>query len=87
MRLDPAYIRAFGVRSAPDGTVLIFGRSHPVERAAVDAFQPTAETTECRIIHAPVDDLAFPLHAEAVLAYFNRRADNDLEGVSAAAAH
>ncbi len=74
VRLESATIREFGVRSAPDGTVLIFGLSGPVERAAVDAFQPTNETAECGIIHAPVDDLAFPLHAEMVSAYFNRRA-------------
>lgn len=76
--LVPVGIRAFGVRSAPDGTVLIFGLSDPVERAVVDAFQPTNETAEWRIIHEPVDDLAFPLHAEMVSAYFNGRANTGL---------
>lgn len=77
VRLDPAGIREFGVRSAPDGTVLIFGLSDPVGRSAVNAFQSTNETTECRIIHAPVDDLAFPLHAEMVFAYFHKWANTD----------
>ena len=70
--LDAMNIREFGVRSAPDGTVLIFGLSQSVERAAVEDFQPTTETGECRIIDAPVDGMAFPLHAEAVATYFNR---------------
>ena len=70
VRLDPAGIREFGVHSAPDGTVLIFGRSQPVKRAAVDAFRPTVETSECVVIEAPVPDMAFPLHAERVAAYF-----------------
>ena len=74
VHLEPATIHEFGVRSAPDGTVLIFGCSLPVERAAVDAYKPTNETAECRIIYAPVDGLAFPLHAEMVIAYFNRSA-------------
>ena len=72
--LDPATIHEFRVRSAPDGTVLIFGLSAPVERSAVAAFEPTAETSECLVIRAPVPDMAFPLHAEAIEAYFERRA-------------
>ena len=70
VRLDPENVREFFVSSAPDGTVLIFGVSDPVERAAVEAFKPTSEATECVVIDAPVDNLAFPLHAEAVTAYF-----------------
>ena len=71
--LDPAKIREFRVRSAPDGTLLIFGLSAPVERAATTAFEPTTEASECRVIRAPVPDMAFPLHAEAVEAYFEQR--------------
>ncbi|MBE7158190.1 MAG: hypothetical protein INR62_07110 [Rhodospirillales bacterium] len=63
------------MRSAPDGTVPIFGLSDPVERTIIDAFQPTNEAAECKIVTAPVDALAFPLHAEAVSAYF-RQAGN-----------
>jgi ADP-ribose pyrophosphatase YjhB (NUDIX family) len=70
--VDPATIREFRVRSAPDGTVLIFGVSAPVEVRAVAGFQPTAEAAECVIADAPAE-LAFPLHTEAVAAYFQRR--------------
>ena len=68
--IDPLKIREFCVRSAPDSTVLIFGLSDPVEPAAVAAFRPTDEATECVVIDAPTKDLAFTLHAEAVAAYF-----------------
>jgi ADP-ribose pyrophosphatase YjhB (NUDIX family) len=70
--IDPANIREFRVRSAPDGTVLIFGISEPTDPAALAEFKPTAEATECAVIHAPVE-LAFSLHSEAVAAYFERR--------------
>jgi ADP-ribose pyrophosphatase YjhB (NUDIX family) len=71
--LDPSKIRQFGVRSAPDGTVLIFGLSDPVDPAAVAAFRPTDEATECVVIDTPTTDLAFTLHAEAVAEYFASR--------------
>lgn len=69
LALDPAAIREFRVRSAPDGTVLIFGIAQPVARSALPAFQPTAETSECVVSEAAIE-LAFPLHTEIVHAYF-----------------
>ena len=74
VQIDPAKIREFAVRSAPDGPVLICGRSQPVDRAAVNAFPPTVETSECTVIDAPVRNMAFALHVEAVAAYFTRSA-------------
>ena len=73
VQVDPATIREFAVRSAPDGTLLIFGLSEPVSPAGLAAFQPTAETAERVVIREPTT-LAFPLHEEAVRAYFARRA-------------
>ncbi len=72
-------IRELGVRSAPDGTILLFGLSAAVERSAVAAFRLTAETSECLVVDAPVPDMAFPLHAEAVAAYFKRYTDRHQE--------
>ena len=63
-------IQEFRVRSAPDGTILLFGVSAPATRSVVAAYQPTAETSECLVVDAPTPDMAFPLHAEAVVAYF-----------------
>ncbi len=71
--LDPAEVREYGVRSAPDGTVLIFGLANPVDPSVVAAFEQTAETSACVIIHAPVEGLAFPLHAEMVAVYFEQQ--------------
>ena len=65
-----ASIREFRVRNAPDRTILLFGLSASVARAAVAACQPTTETSECLVVDAPVPDMAFPLHAELVAAYF-----------------
>ena len=72
IQIDPAKIREFAVRSAPDGTLLIFGLSEPVLPAGLADFEPTAETAERVVIQEPTA-LAFPLHEEAVRAYFARR--------------
>ena len=72
VHLDPAKIREFAVRSAPDGTLLIFGLSEAVLPARLAAFEPTAETAE-RVVIQELTALAFPLHEEAVRAYFARR--------------
>lgn len=69
LSLDPATIRDFRVRSAPDGTVLIFGLAESVDGSALASFQPTSESSECLVIEAP-SELAFPLHSEAVHDYF-----------------
>ena len=68
--IDPARLHEFGVRSAQDGTILIFGVSAPATRSAAAAYQPTAETSECLVARAPLPDMAFPLHAEIVAVYF-----------------
>lgn len=63
-------IREFRVRSAPDGTILLFGICAPVPRSALAAYEPTAETSGYLVTDAPVPDMAFPLHAQAISAYF-----------------
>ncbi len=68
-------IREFRVRSAPDGTLLLFGVSASVPRSAVTAYQPTAETSECLVVDAPMPNMAFPLHASVVSAYFQGRTE------------
>ncbi len=69
--IDPAGVREFLVRSAPDGTVLLFGLSAPVASSALTTYQQTTETSECLVVYAPMADMAFQLHAEAVSAYFD----------------
>ena len=70
--LDPARVREFAVRSAPDGALLVFGVAEPVRRAGLPAFNLDAETLECLVIDRP-EDLAFPLHTAIVQEYFGGR--------------
>lgn len=69
--VDPAEISEFRVRSAPDGTVLIFGLAAPREAADLPPFAPNDEASERLVIAGPAE-LAFPLHTDAALAYFER---------------
>ncbi len=70
LEIDPAEIREFQVRSAPDGTLLIFGLANPRTAAQLPPFIPTAETTE-RVVRRELTDMAFELHAQAGRAFFN----------------
>lgn len=69
---DSSAVREFAVRSAPDGTVLIFGLGAPTSEDALPAFVPTAEASERLVIREP-QALAFPLHSEVVELFFSRR--------------
>jgi ADP-ribose pyrophosphatase YjhB (NUDIX family) len=69
VRVDPSRIREFRVRSAPDGTVLIFGVAARTDAASLPAFQVTSETTERLVLAAPAP-LAFSIHTEVVRAFF-----------------
>jgi len=71
--LDPASFRVFDVCSAPDGTVLIFGLTDPLESATLSAFTPTAETSE-RLVVADRMELAFPLHTRVAWRWMDGRA-------------
>ncbi len=70
--IDPAEVREFAVRSAPDGALLVFGLAAPLQRADLPPFKLDPETLECVILTEPAA-LAFPLHTAAVQDYFNRR--------------
>ncbi len=70
VRIDPAEIREFQVRSAPDGTLLIFGLARPCTAAQLPPFSLTDETTE-RLVRRELTDMAFTLHSLAGLAFFN----------------
>ena len=70
--IDPAGIREWAVRSAPDSTVLIFGLAAPMRRADLPIFKLDAETLECLVLEQP-EALAFSLHTEVVRDYFQSR--------------
>lgn len=59
----PEAVELFGVRSAPDGFLLVFGRGPRLREADLPAFAPGSEISERLVVTAPVP-LAFPLHEE-----------------------
>jgi ADP-ribose pyrophosphatase YjhB (NUDIX family) len=63
-------IKLFDVKSAPDGTVLIFGLAQKRTRSEIK-FTENDETQEVIFIDRPVE-LAFPLHTEVVRDFFAR---------------
>lgn len=67
--IDPAQVALFDVRSAPDGTVLIFGLALPLLPDVVESFVPTGETSELGVALAP-QELAFSTHTETMARYF-----------------
>lgn len=73
IRVAPEEVRAFDVKSAPDGTVLLFGVALPRTAASLPPFAPTDETTERVVLRAP-EPLAFPLHTMVVAAFLARTA-------------
>ncbi|HYF63173.1 MAG TPA: NUDIX domain-containing protein [Herpetosiphonaceae bacterium] len=70
--IDPAAIGDFWTRSAPDGTVLVFGLAAPLSAADLPAFVANEETAELVIVRQPTP-LAFPLHTDAAAAWFAGR--------------
>ena len=73
--IDPAGIEDFWTRSAPDGTLIVFGLARKMDAGAIHAFLPSAEATEIAILRGP-EELAFSLHTDAVREFFARtRAD------------
>ncbi len=72
IRIDPAGIVEFRVRSAPNGVVLLFGTAPAVEPSHLERFAPHAETQELVVAEGPAT-LAFSLHTEALAAWFAAR--------------
>ena len=70
--IDPAAIQDFAVRSAPDGTVLIFGLAAPLRASDLPTFVPNEETSELVVI-GQATPLAFPLHTVVAGDYFARQ--------------
>lgn len=63
-------IQLFDVKSAPDGTVLIFGIADKKTKDQI-TFTDNDETQEVAFISEAVE-LGFPLHTEVVKKYFSR---------------
>jgi ADP-ribose pyrophosphatase YjhB (NUDIX family) len=78
LAIAPEEIRELCVRSAPDGTLLIFGVAQARTLDSLPPFAPSDEVTEQVVLsprqfaELPRDELAFPLHADVVEAFFLR---------------
>lgn len=57
--------------SAPDGTLLVFGRGPKLSAAELPDFVPNSEVLE-RVIIGSAQDLAFPLHSQVLFEFFQR---------------
>jgi ADP-ribose pyrophosphatase YjhB (NUDIX family) len=62
----PDAVEAVAVRSAPDGTLLVFGTAPELPRSALDAFTASPEVSGLALVESPRDDVVFPLHAEVL---------------------
>ena len=59
-------VRELRVLSAPDGTLLVFGRAPAVASSALASFRPSAEVSELVVARGPRDDVVFALHAQVL---------------------
>lgn len=71
--IDAESVQLFGVYSAPDGTLLVFGVAKKVIGSSLPAFVATEETSE-RIVVTEAVELAFPLHTRVLRDFFARKA-------------
>jgi ADP-ribose pyrophosphatase YjhB (NUDIX family) len=67
--IDPAGVQLVTVYSAPDGTIIIVSQATPMHSFDLPDFLLNDEASERAFINAP-QELAWPLHTQAVTAYF-----------------
>ena len=70
--IEAGGIRLFDARSAPDGTLLVFGLAPPLLSQDLHPFVPSPETSEMTVMREPLD-LAFSTHTEAVAHYWEEK--------------
>lgn len=70
--IDPAGITLYDVHSAPDGTVLVFGRAAPLAEDTLPPFQPSNETSEMVISRSP-EPLAFSTHTRTAARFWQEK--------------
>jgi ADP-ribose pyrophosphatase YjhB (NUDIX family) len=70
--IDPDGIQLVTVYSAPDGTLIIVSQAAPLHSRDLPPFLDNEEASERAFISGP-EELAWPLHSQAVAAYFALR--------------
>jgi ADP-ribose pyrophosphatase YjhB (NUDIX family) len=71
LRIDPAEINEFRVRSAPDSTLIIFGLAQPRSEKDLPSFFPNEECSERLVLLEPVP-MAFSLHTDIIKQFLMR---------------
>lgn len=74
--VDPATITLFDTRSAPDGTLLVFGLAPSQPSAILPRFQASPETSAVTVAAGP-RELAFPTHTETANRYWKEIARHE----------
>jgi ADP-ribose pyrophosphatase YjhB (NUDIX family) len=72
LTIDPEGIQLLTVFSASDNTLIIVGQAAPLHAADLSDFVGNDEAGERAILYTP-EELAWPLHTQAVQAYFALR--------------
>ncbi len=70
--VDAEGITLFDTRSAPDGTLLVFGLAPALSSASLPKFTPSNETSEAVVAQGPME-LAFSTHTETAARYWKER--------------
>lgn len=73
--LEANGIQLFEAKSAPDGTLLVFGLAPTQSSHGLPLFVPSNETSEMTVAHGPLD-LAFSLHTEVAARYWKEQENN-----------
>ena len=76
--VDAAGIRLFDARSAPDGTLLVFGLAPPQSSQDMPPFVASNETSEMAVAPGPLE-LAFLLHTEIAARYWKEKTDAEAD--------
>ena len=64
-----AAVRHFATLTDPEGYLLVFGVTPPIDPAALPRGAPSDEVLACRVLRAPAE-MVFPLHTEAARLWF-----------------
>ena len=70
--VDAKGITLFDTRSAPDGTLLVFGLAQPLSSDALPPFTPSSETSEAMIADQPLE-LAFSTHTQVAARFWKEK--------------
>jgi len=72
LTIDPSGITLFDTRSAPDGTLLVFGLTPSRRSQDLPPLVPSNETSEFMVAQGPMM-LAFSTHTETAARFWNER--------------